>query len=155
MVTWKPNVGVLVLTPPWLALRLAANVESACWVCVLSCFSRLTLCAPMNSSPPGSSVHGILQARILQWIARPSSPASDPVSVLYHLPPPFEDPHKFTNSSSSLLHCHPLFPRNTLETMFETRVSHLAGLNRLQVLNQTTASFEAPVWVCLCGYIYF
>ena len=32
-----------------------------------------TLCNPMDCSPPGSSVHGILQARILEWVARPSS----------------------------------------------------------------------------------
>ena len=31
-----------------------------------------TLCDPMDGSPPGSSVHGILQARILEWIALPS-----------------------------------------------------------------------------------
>ena len=30
--------------------------------------SRLTLCDPVNCSPPGSSVHGILQARILGWV---------------------------------------------------------------------------------------
>ena len=29
-----------------------------------------------NCSPPGSSVHGILQARILEWVAIPSSSAS-------------------------------------------------------------------------------
>ena len=28
-----------------------------------------TLCGPMDCSPPGSSVHGILQARILEWVA--------------------------------------------------------------------------------------
>ena len=28
-----------------------------------------TLCKPMDSSPPGSSVHGIFQARILEWVA--------------------------------------------------------------------------------------
>ena len=28
-----------------------------------------TLCDPMDSSPPGSSVHGILQARVLEWVA--------------------------------------------------------------------------------------
>ena len=28
-----------------------------------------TLCNPMDFSPPGSSVHGILQARILEWVA--------------------------------------------------------------------------------------
>ena len=27
----------------------------------------LTLCDPMDCSPPGSSVHGIFQARILEW----------------------------------------------------------------------------------------
>ena len=30
-------------------------------------------CDPMNCNPPGSSVHGILQARILVWVAMPSS----------------------------------------------------------------------------------
>ena len=28
-----------------------------------------TLCDPVNFSPPGSSVHGVLQARILEWVA--------------------------------------------------------------------------------------
>ena len=28
-----------------------------------------TLCDPMDCSPPGSSVHGILQARALEWVA--------------------------------------------------------------------------------------
>ena len=28
-----------------------------------------TLCDPMGCGPPGSSVHGILQARILEWVA--------------------------------------------------------------------------------------
>ena len=31
-----------------------------------------TLCNPMDYSPPGSSVHEILQARILDWVAIPS-----------------------------------------------------------------------------------
>ena len=33
----------------------------------------LTLCNPINCSPPGSSVHGILQAKILEWVAVPST----------------------------------------------------------------------------------
>ena len=36
----------------------------------------LTLCDPMDCTPPGSSVHGILQARILEWAAMPSSRGS-------------------------------------------------------------------------------
>ena len=31
--------------------------------------SCLTLCGPLDCSPPGSSVHGILQARILEWVS--------------------------------------------------------------------------------------
>ena len=33
----------------------------------------LTLCNPMDCRPPGSPVHGVLQARILEWVAMPSS----------------------------------------------------------------------------------
>ena len=38
--------------------------------------SCLTLCNPTDFSPPGSSVHGILQARILEWAAISSSRGS-------------------------------------------------------------------------------
>ena len=41
--------------------------------CMLSHFSRVWLCNPMDGSPPGSSVHEILQARILEWAIMPSS----------------------------------------------------------------------------------
>ena len=41
---------------------------------VLVAQSGSTLCDPMDCSPPGSSVHGILQARILEWVAMPFSP---------------------------------------------------------------------------------
>ena len=37
-----------------------------------------TLCNPMDCSPLGSSVHGTLQARILEWVAIPSSRGSSP-----------------------------------------------------------------------------
>ena len=36
---------------------------------VLVIQSCLTLCDPMDCSPPGSSVHGVSQARILEWVA--------------------------------------------------------------------------------------
>ena len=38
--------------------------------------SYLTLCNPMDYSPPGSSVHGIFLARTLEWVATPSSRGS-------------------------------------------------------------------------------
>ena len=49
-----------------LELALLALVPQSC----------LTLCNPMDCSPPGSSVHGILQARILEWAAIPFSRGS-------------------------------------------------------------------------------
>ena len=36
---------------------------------LLSCFSRVRLCNPIDGSPPGFSIPGILQARILGWVA--------------------------------------------------------------------------------------
>ena len=38
--------------------------------------SSLTLCDPMDCSPPGFFVHGILQARLLEWVAIPFSRGS-------------------------------------------------------------------------------
>ena len=43
------------------------------WVCV--CYYSV-MSDPMDCSPPGSSVHGILQARILEWVAIPFSRVS-------------------------------------------------------------------------------
>ena len=40
---------------------------------VQSLQSCLTLCDPMDHSPPGSSIHEILQARIPEWLAMPPS----------------------------------------------------------------------------------
>ena len=45
-------------------------------VCTKSFQSCSTLHDPMDCNPPGSSVHGILQARILEWVAMSSSRGS-------------------------------------------------------------------------------
>ena len=47
---------------------------------VLVTQSRPNLCEPMDCCPPGSSVHGILQARILEWVAIAFSRGSFPPS---------------------------------------------------------------------------
>jgi len=49
------------------------------YICAVLCLvvqSGLTLCDPMDCSPPSSSVHGIFQASILEWVAMPSSRGS-------------------------------------------------------------------------------
>ena len=53
------------------------------YMCAKLLQSCPTLCEPMDCSPPGSSVHGILQARILEWVACPpprdlSNPGIEP-----------------------------------------------------------------------------
>ena len=45
-------------------------------MCVLVAQSCLSLCNPVDCSSPGSSVHGIFQARILEWVAFPFSRGS-------------------------------------------------------------------------------
>ena len=46
--------------------------------CVLSRFSCVRVCNPMDYSSPGSSIHGILQSRKLEWAAMPFSRGSSP-----------------------------------------------------------------------------
>ena len=45
------------------------------FVCLFS-GGQLSKCNTMDSSPPDSSLHGILQARVLEWVAMPSSRGS-------------------------------------------------------------------------------
>ena len=47
-------------------------------VLFLAVESCVALCDPTDCGPPGSSVHGILQARILEWVTMPSSKGSSP-----------------------------------------------------------------------------
>ena len=46
----------LLLEPPHAVAAAAKSLQSC-----------LTLCNPIDGSPPGSSVHGIFQARVLEW----------------------------------------------------------------------------------------
>ena len=72
------------------------SLETASAAAAKSLQSCLTLCDPIDGSSPGSSVHGIFQARVLEWVAisfsRGSSRPRDQTQVsrivsktLYHL----------------------------------------------------------------------
>ena len=52
-----------------IALIANKRVWNALLLLLLSRFSRARLCDPMDGSPPGSPVPGILQARTLEWVA--------------------------------------------------------------------------------------
>ena len=68
---WEGEASTL--TPSW--LRPPALGTKTCplflsrHACTFSHFSHVWLCNPMDCSQPGSSVYGILQARILEWVA--------------------------------------------------------------------------------------
>ena len=67
---WGHTEGTLSLSPvfePGLCDINSCVFKTNCYsVCAQSC---PTLCDPLDCSPPGSSVHGILQARLLEWVA--------------------------------------------------------------------------------------
>ena len=73
---WISVVPVPFLEKTILLVRLflifQIMVYSIC-VCAKSLQLHLTLCDSMDFRPPGSSVHGILQAKILEWVTMPSS----------------------------------------------------------------------------------
>ena len=52
---------------------LPAHLTEGCACVLKSLQSSPTLCNPVDCSPPGSSVHRILQARILEWVVIPFS----------------------------------------------------------------------------------
>ena len=59
--------GPTVLQNPGVPCGVLSSSPRA-WVCSVA--QSCPLCDPMDCSPPGSSVHGTLQVRILEWAAR-------------------------------------------------------------------------------------
>ena len=75
MYLYRPSIFALVKLPYKYAAAAAAKSLQSC----------PTLCDPIDGSPPGSPVPGVLQARILEWVAfsfsRGSSQSRDPTQV--------------------------------------------------------------------------
>ena len=70
---------------------------------VLAAQSCSILCNPMDYNPPGSSVHGNLQARILEWVAFPSP---------RDLPDPGVEPRSPALQADSILSEQTMMPKN-------------------------------------------
>ena len=67
---------VQLFATPWTVnhqVPLSVGFSQQEYWCMLNRFSHFQLCNSMDCSPPGSSVHSILQAKILGWVAMPSS----------------------------------------------------------------------------------
>ena len=72
---WCAAVHGVANSRAWLKRRNNDNNRHAAAAAAKSLQSCPTLCDPIDNSPPGSSVHGILQARTLEWVAISSSNA--------------------------------------------------------------------------------
>ena len=121
--------GVLTIRPPG-----KSSVCHHChyYACVKSLQSCLTLCSPIDYSPPGSSVHGILQPRILEWVATPSSrgssnPGIKPLSLMspalaggfFTTSTTWEAPEKAQNATKLKVKSQP--PAHSLLSFFSRR----------------------------------
>ena len=70
-----PSVLSFSLPPAWYQPRCSFSTSSLVRACSVT-QSCPTLCNPVDCSPPASSVHGVLQARILEWVSISSSRGS-------------------------------------------------------------------------------
>ena len=70
-----------------------------------------TLCDPMDYSWPGSSVHGILQARILEWVTIPFSRGSSDPGIEPRFPTLEVDSLPSVQEARTRAHTHTLFFR--------------------------------------------
>ena len=71
--TWEPQASPSPTLCPFTALKPSEHPSSVSAQLLQLCPA---LCDPMDCSLPGSSIHGILQARILKWVAMASSRGS-------------------------------------------------------------------------------
>ena len=76
LISWLWSLSAMILEPKkiksvtsvWILIKVKVSVAQSC----------LTLWDSVDCSLPGSSVHGILQVRILEWVAIPFSRGSSP-----------------------------------------------------------------------------
>ena len=72
-ITWKEGMSFISLY--WYSVTRIQVVLSELW-CAQLLQLCLTLCSPIDCRPPACSIHGVFQARILEWDAMPSARAS-------------------------------------------------------------------------------
>ena len=120
----------------------------ACYWKIKVAQSCPTLCNPMDCSLPGSSVHGILQARILEWVAVPFSRGYSQPGI---------KPRSPTLQADSLLSEPPGKPKNTgvgslslFHGIFQTQESNQGLLHCRQILYQLSYKGRLYIEVCVC-----
>ena len=124
---WLPSISTLASNRCFKISVFKIFCNPSCVLCLVAQLC-LTLCNPVAYSPPGSSIRGILQARILEWVAMPSS---------RDLPSPGIKPRSLALQVDSLPSEPPGKPKNTkvgslslLQGIFLTQESNEGLLHR-------------------------
>ena len=104
------------------------------------------VCDPMDCSPPGSSVHGILQTRILEWVVMPSSSGSSQPRDWSHIS------HVSCVGRKVLYHqCH----LGNSYTCICTQIMWFYACIHVYVYMKThCVQVYVYIWLCVCMYIY-
>ena len=105
----------------------------------------LTLCGPMDYSPPGYSVHGISQARILEWLPFPS-PGDHPDSRIKTVSPALAGKFFIAEPSGKPIQLKPSGRANVSSRNISGPLMNEDILSQAQIplvnLSETTLSFE-------------
>ena len=135
---WGRNeLGVCGYQMQSIVCRMNKQHSPTLWLrCVLSLQSCPALCDAMNCNLPDSSVHEILQARILEWVAMPSP---------RNLSDPRTKPACLMSASLS----------GVFFTTSATQEANSSG-NYIQysVINHSEKEYEKNVCVCVCVCVY-
>ena len=134
-------------------------------MCACSVTQACLTLRPVDCSPPGSSVHGISQARILEWVAistagdltnpgiEPMSPASPALAGGFFTPVPPGKPRRFSVLSGVYPGADFLGHTVTLCSIFQesgTRLFFKVAASFLQSLQQ---SMGVPMALYPCQYL--
>ena len=129
-------------------------------VCVCACVcararmrtqSYLTIYNPMDCSPPGSSVHGILQARILEWLPLPSpgnllNPGIEPGPPALSGPFFTTEPPNIYWSKSLFGFLHKMLQKNSNKLFGQPRIYSITFTSSLKIKEEISIEKHEPVF---------
>ena len=124
--------------------QCCVHLDCVC-VCVCVCSAQLcpNVCNLMNCNPPGSSVHGVFQARILEWVA---------ISFSRDLSDPGIEPGSPALQADSLPLCH--LRSSTFRLGHRNHYFHLRLVKKLSYLIACLPNFVA-CFLKVIFYLYF
>ena len=126
---------------------LSPAVHMSCYVCVLRHLSHVWLSATLWTELPDSSVHGILQARTLEWVSMFSSFKG------------FSQPRDQNHTSHLYLHCQagslPLAPsgKSTCRTHASSKLQstwNLSAWSLIKAITWNSTHFQPTRYLHLC-----